>query len=347
MPLYIGDYLADTMHLSGPEHGAYLLLIMHYWRNGPLPDDDRALATIARTERKDWAAMAPTIRAFFRLEEGRLRHKRVDHELGTATAHVEQRRAAGRASAEARKRQREPNEQPNGGSTTVGTSVGSPVKISLERNGRPSPSPSPSPKEDSELRSESVDAKTALFREGLATLSRLTGKPPDDCRAFLGQLCKHAKQNHAGLLELLNRAASDPPAHVQSWLTAAAKALAPPANGHSLFDAKQPAPEDWMGLNAWTARQRTELGTKDGEAVRCIGGYALAGTLEDVVIAINGAGATLVQRPNLDALATWCQHDLPAHDAFLPTIRRVAASLREPVRSLAVFDAALRERIAA
>lgn len=65
MPLFIGDYLADTMHLSGPEHGAYLLLLMHSWRVGPLPDDDRQLATIARTEPAAWKRMAPTLRAFF------------------------------------------------------------------------------------------------------------------------------------------------------------------------------------------------------------------------------------------------------------------------------------------
>ena len=42
---HIGDYLQDTTRLSTEQQGAYLLLIMDYWTNGPLPDDDAALAS--------------------------------------------------------------------------------------------------------------------------------------------------------------------------------------------------------------------------------------------------------------------------------------------------------------
>jgi uncharacterized protein YdaU (DUF1376 family) len=47
MPLYIADYRKDTAHLSAAEHGAYLLLIMHYWSTGSLPVEDAPLARIA------------------------------------------------------------------------------------------------------------------------------------------------------------------------------------------------------------------------------------------------------------------------------------------------------------
>ena len=51
MPLHIDDYLADTGHLTGAEHGAYLLLIMHYWQNGSLPGSERLIARVARMDR--------------------------------------------------------------------------------------------------------------------------------------------------------------------------------------------------------------------------------------------------------------------------------------------------------
>ena len=103
MPLYVGDYLADTMHLTAAQHGAYMLLLMHYWRSGPLPDDDDSLAMIARTDRGEWAAkIGPTIRAFFRLHGGKLHQKRSDHEIAKASGITTVRSKAGRAGAEKR-----------------------------------------------------------------------------------------------------------------------------------------------------------------------------------------------------------------------------------------------------
>ncbi len=50
MPLYIGDYLADTADLSTEQHGAYLLLLMHQWRVGPLADDMPSLCRVCRMD---------------------------------------------------------------------------------------------------------------------------------------------------------------------------------------------------------------------------------------------------------------------------------------------------------
>ena len=82
MRLYVGDYLADTTHLTTTEHGAYLLLIMAYWRNdGPLPDDDRKLSRLAGMTPREWSRMRPTIADLFQVTAGQWRHKRIDAEL--------------------------------------------------------------------------------------------------------------------------------------------------------------------------------------------------------------------------------------------------------------------------
>ena len=78
MPLYVGDYLRDTMHLSTVQHGAYCLLLFYYWNTGGLPDDDRQLARIAGMSVRQWRQHRPTLKTFF--DDG-WKHKRVEAEL--------------------------------------------------------------------------------------------------------------------------------------------------------------------------------------------------------------------------------------------------------------------------
>jgi uncharacterized protein YdaU (DUF1376 family) len=91
MPLYVGDYLRDTRRLTTLEHGAYMLLIMEYWTNGGLPDDDRRLARIAGLSADEWSQIRPTIADLF--HDG-WKHKRIDKELARATGKSDAARAA-------------------------------------------------------------------------------------------------------------------------------------------------------------------------------------------------------------------------------------------------------------
>lgn len=82
MPLWIGDYLGDTMRLTRDQHGGYLLLIMDYWRQGEaLPDDDEALAAITKSSPAEWKRLRPVLAKFFEVADGKWVHGRVEEEL--------------------------------------------------------------------------------------------------------------------------------------------------------------------------------------------------------------------------------------------------------------------------
>src|SRR5258705_5333072 len=78
MPLYIADYLAGTAHLTTVEHGAYLLLIMHYWIKGAPPQSDDIARRVTRMTNRQWAKSSPVLKSLF---AENWRHERLDAEL--------------------------------------------------------------------------------------------------------------------------------------------------------------------------------------------------------------------------------------------------------------------------
>lgn len=103
MPIYWGDYLRDTAHLSTVEHGGYMLLIAHYWTTGkPLPSADDRLRRITRMERRDWLASRSALLAFFTPDGDTLRHKRVDAEIARSSVKSAKRKIAGSEGAKRR-----------------------------------------------------------------------------------------------------------------------------------------------------------------------------------------------------------------------------------------------------
>jgi len=93
MPLYVGDYLRDTGHLNTAQHGAYLLLIMHYWQHGGLPKSESELAAIARLPTRKWRALSVPIKVLF---DDDWTHRRIDKELAKTDRAIMRRRLAGR-----------------------------------------------------------------------------------------------------------------------------------------------------------------------------------------------------------------------------------------------------------
>jgi len=81
MPIYIGDYLRDTMSLSAQEHGCYLLLLMHYWTEKCLADDIDELLMIARLEKEKRGVLEKILSRYFQHDGNCYRQKRIENEL--------------------------------------------------------------------------------------------------------------------------------------------------------------------------------------------------------------------------------------------------------------------------
>lgn len=132
MPFFVGDYLSATSRLTTEQHGAYLLIILDYWKNGPPPDDDAVLAQIARLAPAAWKRARAALCGFFDIVDGQWIQKRVEHERERAANITGERSKAGKAGAAKRWSKR---------SKPIANAMQLPL-ANAQQNDAPSPSPS-------------------------------------------------------------------------------------------------------------------------------------------------------------------------------------------------------------
>ena len=206
MPVYIGDYLGDTTRLSTEQHGAYLLLLFDYWRNGAPPLDDAVLCQITKLKMAQWQRHKPALLAMFQVEEGRLVHPRVDAERVKASSHQERR--SNKASKAARAR-------------WDGANDDAPVACSKHPPSNAPECPPPSPSFTNVKGADApVDLAKKVFDEGLALLTGAGDKQPA-ARSFLAKLRKdHGDAKVAAAIgEAARRNVSEPRAWLMASLT--------------------------------------------------------------------------------------------------------------------------------
>lgn len=112
--LYIGDYQRDTAHLSMAEHGAFLLMLQHYYATEkPLPTG-RALYRILRAETdEERAAIDSVANQFWTLTDDGLMNARADEEITKSREQAETNRRIARAREDKRTAERSVHEPLN------------------------------------------------------------------------------------------------------------------------------------------------------------------------------------------------------------------------------------------
>lgn len=156
MPIYWGDFLKDTMHLSTEEKGAYLMLIAHYWATGGAVKNDKILI-------KNVCGLSikklQNVLAFFIEKDGELTHARIDRELAKAAENQDSQRKRTEAATAARAAKK--------------------INVTLDVTSDVTLSPSPSPSSEGKPSSESARVPLAPPGEEVALQRKKKSKPAE------------------------------------------------------------------------------------------------------------------------------------------------------------------------
>lgn len=230
MPIYWGDYARDTGHLNALAHGAYLMLIKHYWCTGsPLNDDDSELWRVACCDSLgEWKRIRNKLSPLFQILEGKWRHKRIDRELQRAVDITNKRAAAGRASAEHRANKNSTHVEHTGQQNAIPSQPQPPSEAKTASGAEAPLMPDIPPIID--RRNGADDPVKAMFDTGVSILTK-TGNSEQKARSMIGKWRKQLKDD-GKLLGLLVAAGRDPKVEPIGYIT---KAIGGSANGDDLM----------------------------------------------------------------------------------------------------------------
>jgi uncharacterized protein YdaU (DUF1376 family) len=174
---YPADFLSDpnVAGMSLQERGAYITLLCLCWKDGSLPLEDERLARMVGLPLPAWRKLSPIVVGCFTKADGRLVHKRLDHERQKQEEFRRRQSDKGKASAANRKATTVQPEA-NRGSTVVQPRPvqpdGNSSVFSLQTSVK-SQSPSVPVSTRTEALTEAFGDRVRTFLEGYAVLYSL------------------------------------------------------------------------------------------------------------------------------------------------------------------------------
>lgn len=217
---HIGDYDADTAHLSWSEDMAYTrLLRLYYRKEAPIPADvGQACRLVRATSKDERKAVESVLQEFFELREDGWHQSRCDGEIGKYQSRVAHNREVGKKGGRPRKTEtrKEPEQNPPG--------------YFREPEQNPPQTPDPIHQGSVPIGTDATDAasgKTPMEKrkaeawKAVKSLLNEHGMPKAQTGAFIGKLV--SDYGEPVVLNAMEAAVMQRPAEPDAWLVAACR----------------------------------------------------------------------------------------------------------------------------